>query len=521
MCGESETKPHSYDENETNFCDYCGHDGLIYETRDGYAVVVSDNNVVNYAKTITIAEFYEAEPVTEIVSGLSYNTIYGSGGFYNNRVLETLYLPYTLRTISNYAFSNCLNLKSVSVKTTDENPSNLIKIGNWAFENCKELLTAIFPESLQTIGNYSFSSCTKLDEIYIPDSVVDIGDHAFKGTKFFQNEINWTVDGALYINHHLIGTKPHLLNSRYEVLDETLTITAEAFIDCTQLTEIILPGTLVEVGKDAFKNCSSLDYVTFNGTLAQWVAIKFANDAASPMHIATHIQITGSEGVVEIPNDPSVTSIPAGAFKNTQITGVKIHSNIVSIGEEAFENCNLTTFEIDEDCKLDYVGLNAFKGSSLMNKESGLYNQFWQDGVMYVGHCIVATDSMDISEDFEIPEEKEVVSIAVGAFLNNLKIKSIIISSTVDYIGDNAFAGCKNLVKAKFNDPKKWFAFNSGGAGRGVDEAIIGNLGKYNEDGSKVDNWDEVVEYQSKQTAYFLNTYNVGYWKKSIVFNYD
>lgn len=61
---------------------------------------------------------------------------------------------YTVTSISNYAFTGCTGITSVTL------PNTLTSIGDYAFDGCIGISSVAFPISLTTIGGYSFQGCT-------------------------------------------------------------------------------------------------------------------------------------------------------------------------------------------------------------------------------------------------------------------------------------------------------------------------------------------------------------------------
>lgn len=57
------------------------------------------------------------------------------------------------------------------------------------------------------------------------------------------------------------------------VIGDTPVIGAYALKDCNHLKSIVIPNGVSKIGNGAFKNCFSLQNITFEGTVAEWEAI--------------------------------------------------------------------------------------------------------------------------------------------------------------------------------------------------------------------------------------------------------
>ncbi|MGN1338855.1 MAG: leucine-rich repeat protein [Oscillospiraceae bacterium] len=104
------------------------------------------------------------------------------------------------------------------------------KIGDNAFRGTK-LKNIALPEHLYMIGKNAFSACT-LGSIAFPDSLMSIGVGAFASCEF---------------------TEVHLENTRITVLPE------KCFGWCGQLSNIVLPDSLLTIENNAFVECAKLD----------------------------------------------------------------------------------------------------------------------------------------------------------------------------------------------------------------------------------------------------------------------
>ena len=90
----------------------------------------------------------------------------------NNKTLETLILPDSVKVIMNNAFSECKYLKDVSFG------NGLRIIGDYAFSECG-FTTLLLPESIYSIGDCAFAGNEELQTIYIPSTIVNLGVDIF------------------------------------------------------------------------------------------------------------------------------------------------------------------------------------------------------------------------------------------------------------------------------------------------------------------------------------------------------
>jgi len=125
-------------------------------------------------------------------------------------------------------------------------------IGEFAFRNCSGLTSASIPNSVTSIGRYAFNSCTNLSNIQMSNSVTDIGYSAFDNTSWYNNQ----QDGLVYIGlvlYQYKGTMP--AGTSITIKDGTLGIAGEAFYNCSGMTSVNIPNTVVTISKWAFTVC--------------------------------------------------------------------------------------------------------------------------------------------------------------------------------------------------------------------------------------------------------------------------
>ena len=112
--------------------------------------------------------------IPEEVDGYTVKYI-GKESFANYSVLKKITLPDSVEAVEEYAFSGCVNLKTV------EFSKNLKKIGFGAFFGCSSLKNITLPEGIETIEDSAFENCKMLKDLKMPKSCTKIGSDVFLG----------------------------------------------------------------------------------------------------------------------------------------------------------------------------------------------------------------------------------------------------------------------------------------------------------------------------------------------------
>ncbi len=85
--------------------------------------------------------------------------------------------------------------------------------------------------------------------------------------------------------------------------DSITTIGERSFQYCIKLTSIDLPASITSIGMSAFMDCDSLTTINFDGTVAQWNAIKKADNWFHYSHPSeTIVEVICKDGKVSITN---------------------------------------------------------------------------------------------------------------------------------------------------------------------------------------------------------------------------
>lgn len=84
----------------------------------------------------------------------------------------TYKIPDTVTCIGNDAFSG-VSLTKIII------PNGVTSIGEYAFDDCLDLKSIIIPEGVKTINRYTFSNCAFLVSVTLPDTITFIDERAF------------------------------------------------------------------------------------------------------------------------------------------------------------------------------------------------------------------------------------------------------------------------------------------------------------------------------------------------------
>ncbi len=254
------------------------------------------------------------------------NPLYYSGSLYvDGECVNELVIPESVTSIGGYAFYNLVGMTSVEL------PESLEALGKYAFRGCKGLTSVDVPDSTTEIGNYAFGYCSNLSEVTLPDEGIEVGVNVFVSTPIIDDQNNW-VDGALYVDDYLITVEKTAVGD-YRIKDDTVSLADGSMAGCSSITGVGIPKEVNSIGGNAFKNCSSLDYIFYGGTEEEWENV--SKDASKFTGYDIHFGALSHEGEWEIIAEPTCTQ--AGArIKHCDHCGIVIaEEEIPALGHTA------------------------------------------------------------------------------------------------------------------------------------------------------------------------------------------
>ena len=401
---------------------------------------------------------------------------------------------YYVTTVSDYAFSGCTSLTSVTI------PSSVINIGSYAFNECY-FVTGLFinnsslssesnwgatfcdeetsdgllikgnavvrcrpwatsvtiPDGVTCIADGAFQSCINLTSVVIPEGVTNIGSSAFNGCRALTSitipeSVTDICDYAFYECSSLTSI----------IIPESVTSFGNsAFTGCSSLTSATIGNSVTNIGNDTFSQCSSLTSVSIGNSVTT-----IGQDAFNGCTNLTSVNIpnsvktidrnafTGCSGLTSVTIPNSVTSVGNMAFSNcNRLSSVTIGNSVTFIGEKAFYNCNRLISVRDGNESPQNIDANCFsnRGSITLyvpygSKSAYEAASYWRDFSE-----IIEGESTDDGLIFTI--DKENMEAEVVTLLNSTD--KIVIPASIEFegetysvtcIGNNAFKDCSNLA---------------------------------------------------------------------------
>ena len=378
--------------------------------------------IPNSVTSISASAFYGCTALNSVTFGKnSQLTSIGSSAFEGCSSLKDVYVT-NLEGWIGVAYENtyaCPNYYG-NLHILDENgneitelviPAGRTNIGNYSFRKAINLTSVTVPDSVTSIGSYAFQSCTALTNITIPDSITSIGSLAFDGcTNLVYNE---------YENGYYLGNDTNKYVVLMGVNDTTLEtyvihpntkLIYYAFSNCSSLTSITIPDSVVAICYRSFYNCTSLTNIILPDNL---------------INIGTY------------------------AFQNcTSLTSIAVPNSVTSIGSGAFSGCSTL-----ESITLPFVGGTAKTKTDTYQYPFGYIfgTSSYEGGIKTTQYYYGSSTSNTTSSTYYIPSNLKSVTITggnilYGAFYNCNNLTSITLGDGVQSIGTQAFQNCTSLT---------------------------------------------------------------------------
>lgn len=409
--------------------DHADVDGIRYyhdsHRAIGYDVVSELNGPLNIPQTVQIGgKTYpvevlavrmfegEGESLIKNITAITLNeglTEIGEMGFFNCSKIKELELPASLTTMGSNAFWNI----GIKVVCHSAAPQTLPKSTTYSYQFKK--CTVIVP--VGSVAAYVAATDKGWDESNTYLTFAGLAD----GVEYRANDTEAWVTGVAD-DTVVADIKDYLSIDGSQM---PVTRIDAAFSGKTQLQKVTVPVAVKALPENMFKDCTSLNAVTFASgsqlqTIGKWAFMSTAVAA------------------IEIPE--GVTELPDGVFKNClSLTEITLPSNLVSVGGGCFYNCKaLTTVNVCAD--------------NLTIADRAFYSCESLETINSANPLQLSSDISKLGMEFEGCKSLKAVSVAGGmigsfAFDGCESLVSVGIAEGVKTIGEYAFDGCTSLKR--------------------------------------------------------------------------
>ncbi len=363
----------------------------------------------------------------------------GKEAFRDCVLLQTISFPERLEKIEAGAFENCVKLIRVSfsskIKQIEERSfrhcktlrevnfsEGLLEIKESAFYGCTALKNMQFPKSLSAIGEMAFYGCSGLKELHLLKEAEQVGSLAF--AKSGIRKVRISGSGGAFGT----GVFNECIKMKTLILEEGVChISDKLAYGCTALRQVILPESIISVGKHALENTPYLEAWKENQeklrkTEERNAETKIEIEAQKTEQFQKEIFWDGRDLKGSICISESVKIVAGAAFYgNNEVTEIYVPESVCWIGKAAFKGCkNLQ---------------KVFLPSAIQNLEAEVFS-----GCSSLREIILSDKAEKILGE-KISAEN---FLAENFSTDNSSVQSVPMWNS---IGERAFYKCKNLKK--------------------------------------------------------------------------
>ncbi len=463
----------------------CGDNSTWILKSDGVLTVSGMGDMYNWSDSPWTGDLR----ITAVVIDGTVSYI-GDNAFRDCTNLVRVTMSDSVTGIGSYAFHGCTGLKDVTLS------SNLQNIYLEAFYGCTALTDIVIPASVTTIDSYAFGNCSGLQQVRFEGSTPWIAGDAFSGVsaKLYYpiEQTSWWADGCRVNYGGTLTWYPTVGGIADESIVDigycgdkaTWTLTEDGVLTVSgvgnmygwwespwmgdsRIKEVVVSGTVSDIGSNAFRDCVSLTRVTISD---------------------------------------AVTSIGDGAFYGcTSLTSVDLGNGVCFIGGEAFYACSaLTSITLPAAITdiswnaftyatgLEYIYFegpapwiaeDAFGGVTAIGCYPIAQKTWWEDGrrvnyggsltwypiidgavdetVIDLGYCgSKVTWTLDRSGTLTISGLGDMYYYGAGSspWYGDARVKAVVVESGVTCIGEYAFQDCTQLTSVSMADSVRYIA---------------------------------------------------------------
>lgn len=390
------------------------------------------------------------------------------GAFKSCSVLTNIDIPFTVEQLGDApgwlghdgVFEDCISLMAVTFvyNLTDKLP-RLKSIGSNTFKNCINLPRIDFPYSVTTINADAFLRCTSLKHIeWGGPAAIQMAACDFTGVPISRIVFHGDVTGPTTLFHGMEDLKEirydtyatripfkayeNMTSLKSVDLDHIIEIDGFAFAGCTGLEHVSLSPQLEDLGYNAFQNCTSLTSIEM---------------PASLMRIREYA-FEGCKNLKNIKLNEGLKSVMGGAFRGcTALEEIVFPMSVTTLTVNALDNCTALK-------SITMGGYEPLQGGIAFALQSpveelvlrgnvwGLQCSGWKTlkSVLFTDYCdTVSSDEFMNCTGLTSLDLGNIVSIGWKGFGGCTGLTSVDLSN-VEKLELYAFERCENLKSVRF-----------------------------------------------------------------------
>lgn len=309
--------------------------------------------------------------IPDSVKNLGDDNYYSSSVFSGCKRLENVTLPKSIHVLNSNLFENCESLKSITI------PNSVYTIKFDVFNGCKSLTNIVIPDSVREIGGRAFSNCTNLKDIKMSKNILSLSYSIFDNTYWYNNQ----PDGIIYLDNVLYGYKGDMpSNTVINVKDGTRIIAGFCFEDCSNLVDVNIPDSVINVGRSAFIDTAWLNNkengIVYAGKVAYCYKGKLDDDSVLYLKNDTIGVADGFypekevlDGDIDVVLPESLVCVGSYAFGrgygymgsgSSSLKNINLPNNLKYICSEGFSCCKRAEGSLSIPKSVEYIGEDAF-----------------------------------------------------------------------------------------------------------------------------------------------------------------
>ena len=364
-------------------------------------------DIVGGGSNITVGKLKNYSGAIDLSSYSGIKSLVGLG-YAKNASSFNLTSCTGVTTVAREEFYGC-NMTRVDL------PNTVVELEPYAFCNCAKLTTINLPESITKIHENVFDGCEALANVgttggvKFPTNLVKLGSASFTGCKAIKSVV-----------------LPNKLSTSISTDDTTInTMGTSVFSNCSSINSVTFGNAMTKVPDSTFAGCSSLSSINIPVRFDEIGANAFAKAGLTTINLANHTNIK---------------NIGESAFAGcTSMVSVSLPACLRIIRDHTFASCiSLTSVSIPANSELTTIGVDAF-GSNLSFKKVTFMKDLKKlktiDNLAFAGGSV----------EFDIKDEYGDKVFEGGP-------QEVIIPGGVTYIGQSAFAECRELKTVTIND---------------------------------------------------------------------